>query len=1015
LGAKTALYSPSVKGKIVLLTLILCLVSAVSVQARGRAERQSRERLAEVEKLIEEKRYNQAVLLLSQVVKEDPDRFDAAEELMHRIRTLRDEIDAGFADLNTAIGENDLENIVTLMDKLEDLNPYPNEAEAELLDMLRAAGVEQLYFVNQFRDIMARAKAQIDAGQYRQAITTYLEGFVINKDRFDDAGYGNILVNSVNTALGNMRQSIDDFRALSSTPDQEDTLINAEAGTLNQAVAAVAADLESMMAKKGTVDRAGLTFQVLNTQIRDNSADDQYDLFLFFAGQLVFGPSDSATEGIANVLDAIWRQDSARIESGLLQRGEASYAAVVEEFRTRSMDQALESLVEAQALFAGLLDLQALWPVRVEPTRSYPSGESSGQSAVDAALPVFLRTQEYLKALGDYRSLIETSQRTTVLEEKEVTTTAQIFEDREELVDLIQRTTSLGSVWQQQLAFYTSGAGVGYSLNNHAAQAREVISDIDDTLATIEALDIRLLDRVARVQGVEFEERFQRYKASFEEGVRLQEGTQVTLEPIRDEKGQIVEVPVRIEQYPSRAVAIYQPLVDDLEELVEGAGGMLEDTLQNRDYLDRSEELKIHVRSLENLVERTAQLQEELARRFEDAQQAALQAERYRREGLLRYQQAQANVNNERYAEARLNIQTAREAFDNSLSFQEDPEVRRIRDEDLVVLSRAIIDRENDRVIREVRRLIDSGRRLYAQGDFTGAEQTLLKAQARWADTNPAENPEVSFWLALVRSAVDATTGRDIAVTDPLYKEMSQLYNLAYGDFQAGQQLIKQGEAGAALRLLRRAEGRIAKILVPFPYNARARVLTLRILQISDPDAFRRRITELYNDALARRNDSPQEAYAVFKDIEQLQPQYPGLQTAIRNIEIALGFRIPPPDPAKIAESRDLYLQAKSIRDRNLRDLYPVALDQLNEALRLNPDNRDAVALKDQILIATGGKRVDVLSSDDQRLLREAEAKYLAGRYFEALAIIEQLLRKPSNQRNQEILDLEKRVRAKTG
>jgi hypothetical protein len=1008
------LQSPSAKGKIILLTLILCLVVAVSAHARGRAEKHSRERLAEVEKLIEEKRYNQAILLLSQVVKEDPDRFDAAEELMNRIRTLRDEIDTGFAELNTAIRENDLEKIVTLIDKLEDLNPYPSESEADLLDMLRAAGVEQIYFVNQFRDLMARAKAQIDAGQYRQAIATYLEGFEINKDRFDEAGHGNIIVNSVNTALENMRQAITDFGTLSTTLDQEDALISAEADSLEPALTAIAADLESMIAEKGTVDRAGRTYKDLNTQIRDKSADDQYDLFLFFAGQLVLGPSDSTTEGIAYALDAVWRQDSAGLESTLLRRGESAYAAVVAGFRAQSMEQALESTVAAQALFAGLLDLQALWPLRVLPTRRYPLDEP-GQSAVDAALPAFLRTQEYLRALLDYRSLIETSQRTTVLEEKEVTTTAQIFEDREELVDLIQRTTTLGSAWQQQLAFYTNGAGVGYALNTHAAQAREVISDINTTLATIEALDIRLLDRVARVQGVEFEERFQRYEASFEEGVRLQEGVDVTLDPIRDEEGQIIEIPVRKEQFPSQAVAIFQSLVTDLEDLAKGAGGMLEDTLQNREYLDRSEELQIHVRSLESLVERTAQLQEELAPRFEDAQQAALQAERYRREGLLRYQQAQANVNNERYTEARLNIQTAREAFDNSLSFQEDPEVRRIRDEDLVAMSRGIIDRENDRVIREVRELIESGRRRYTQGDFSGAEQTLLKAQARWADTNPAANPEVSFWLALVRSAVDATTGREIAVTDPLYKEMSQLYNLAYGDFQAGRQSIEEGKAGEALRLLRRAEERIAKILVPFPYNARARVLTLRVLQISDPDAFRRRITELYNDALARRIESPQEAYATLKDIEQLQPQYPGLQTAIRNIEIALGFRIPPPDPAKIAESRDLYLQAKSIRDRNLRDLYPVALDQLNEAIRLNPDNRNAVALKDQILIATGGEREDVLSSDDQRLLREAEAKYLAGRYFEALAIIEQLLRKPSNQKNQEILDLEKRVRAKTG
>jgi hypothetical protein len=904
---------------------------------------------------------------------------------------------------------------VTLIDKLEDLNPYPSESEAELLDMLRAAGVEQIYFVNQFRDIMARAKAQIDAGQYRQAVTTYLEGFEINKDRFDEAGYGNILVNSVNTALGSMRQAIGDFRALSATLEQENPLVNAEQEVLDQVVDSVSAALGSMMAEKGTVDRAGLTFQVLNLQIRDNSADDQYDLFLFFAGQLIFGPSDSTTEGIGYALDAIWRRDSADLESGLLQRGETSYAAVVEEFRTRSLNQAVQRVVEARALFTALLELQALWPLRIAPTRDYPLDESA-QSAVDAALPAFLRTQEYLKALSDYRSLIETSQKTTVLREKEVTTAAQIFEDRGELVDLIQRTTALGSAWQQQLAFYTNGAGVGYSLNDHAAQAREVISDINGTLATIEALDIRLLDRVARVQGVEFEERFQRYKADFEEGVRLQKGTEVTPDPIRGEDGQFIEIPARVEQFPSQAVAIFQPLVTDLADLADGAGGMLEDTLQNADYLNRSEELQVHVRSLESLVERTSRLQEELASRFEDAQQAALQAERYRREGTLRYQQARTNVNSERLDEARRNIQFAREAFENSLSFQEDPEVRRIRDEELVALSVRIQEIGEVEIVREVRQLIEDSRRLYAQGDFSGAESTLLKAQDRWRVTHTEENPEVSFWLGLVRSAVDATTGREVAITDPLYKEMSQLYNLAYGDFQAGRQALEQERTGEALQvLLPRAEERIAKILVPFPYNARARVLNLRILQIRDPEAFRARITDLYNEALRRRADSPQEAYATLKDIEQLLPNYPGLQTAISNIEIALGFRIPPPDPAKIAESRDLYLQARSIRDRNLRDLYPVALDQLNEAIRLNPDNRDAVALKDQILIATGGERVDVLSSDDQRLLREAEAKYLASRYFEALAIIEQLLRKSNNQKNQEILDLEKRIRAKTG
>jgi hypothetical protein len=1019
LGAETALFSPSVRARTILLAIVLCLISVFSVQARGRAERESRQRLSEVELLIEEKRYNEAVHLLSEVVREDPDRFDAAEELMGQIRARRAEIDQSFAELNDAIRENEEETIVALIDKLGDLNPYPSDSEAELLDMLRAAGIERIYFVNLFRELMARAKAQIEAGEYRQAVSTYLEDFLrdfqIVKENFDDAEYGNILKNSVDAALENISQAIQAHDVLYAALGSVAEGFGADPEVLPAEVGAAAATFESMVEVMGEVERSGRTFQVQNERIRETSSDGQFDLFLFFAENLVFGPTGSDTEGIAYALDSIWRRELAGLESRLLQRGQAAYAAAVEQFRAHSVDAALANISEAEALFPSLLDLQVLWPLRIAPTRPYPTDET-GRAAFAAALPAFLRTQEYLKALEDYRSLIQTNQRLGELVDQEVTTIQKIYDDREELKTLLQDTAELDSSWQDQLALYREGAGQGLQLTNHAGQAGEVLSDIGATQRGIQELDLRLLDRVARVQGVEFEERFRIYQARFEQGVQLQEGTEVPMEPIRDpETGEIVETPVKVEKFPSRAVAIYQPLSEDLENLDEGVKAMLADALANADYVAQSVELQNHVDSLQSLVERTAALRGELKPRLTEAQQAALQAERYRREGQLRFQQAQANARNELFSDARKNIRVAREAFDNSLSFQEDAEVRRIRDEELVALSEAINVQEKDKVIAEVRQLIEGGRRLYTQGDFAGAEQALLAAKTRWADTYPTENPEVSFWLGLIRSAVDATTGREIAVTDPLYKEMSQLYNLAYGDFQAGQRLVRQGETGEAVRVLQRAEDRIAKILVPFPFNARARVLNLRILQIRDPDAFGRRITELYNDALRRRSESPQEAYATLKDIEQLLPNYPGLQTAIANLEIALGFRIPPPDPAKISQSRDLYIQARSIWDRNQRDLYDSALDVLNEAIQLNPDNRDAVALKDRLLVATGGERVDVLSSDDQRLLREAEAKYLAGDYFEALVIIEQLLRKPSNQNNQEILDLEKRIRARTG
>jgi AraC-like DNA-binding protein len=1013
LGAKTTLFSLSVKARAVFLALLLCLGVAAGVCARGQADRESRQRLAEVEQLIDEKRYNEAVALLSQVVKEDPDRFDAAERLMERIRSLRAEIDRSFAELNNAIRENKLEEIVALMDQIEELNPYPSDTEVELLDMLRAAGVEQIYFVNVFRDLMARARLQIEAGEYRPAVSTYLEGFQINKDRFDQEGYGNIVENAVNSALDNLKIAIAACDRLTGELQGEGEGLGEQLENLPSDMAALTATLESMTEALGTVERSGLTFQTQNRRIRESSREDQFDLFLVFADQLVFGPANSTNEGISYALASIWRREAGQLASRLTTRGEAAYSSVVGAFRRGAAEQSLGSAEEARTLFESALRFQTMWPLPVDASRPYPLG-SAGQEAFAEALPAYLRTQEYLKALDGYAFLAQADGQVTDLEAKDVTTIGEVYEDRDKLSSLFDRIEALESSWSDLLARYREGETVGIALGDHALQAERVIADIENTKQAVAALDIRLLDRVARVQGVEFEERFRSYNASFQEGVELQEGTEVSLEPIRDESGQVVETPVRVDKYPSRALAIFQPLSEDLEQLAGEASEMLDDALQ-REYVEQSEELQVHVRSLRSLVARISELQQQLGPRLEDARRASLQAERYRREGELRYQQAVTNVGNRRFDEARSNIQASREAFDTSLSFEEDAEARRIRDEALVALSNSITETLTVGVVREVRERIEVAKRLYAQGDFAGAERRLLEAQDWWEDANSTENPEVAFWLRIVRSAVDATTGREIAITDPLYKEISQLYNLAYRDFETGRQLLQQRQTGEALRVLRRAEDRLAKILVPFPNNAAARVLNLRILQVSDPEVFRSRITELYNDALAIRNRNPQDAYANLKDIEQLQPNYPGLQRAIADLEIDLGLRIAPPDPAKIAQSRELYLQARSYWDTNQRDLFPAALEQLDEAILLNPDNRQAVALKDQMLVATGGQRVDVLSSDDQRLLREAEAKYLSGDYFEALVIIEQLLRKPANKNNQEILDLEKRIRARTG
>ena len=213
-----------------------------------------------------------------------------------------------------------------------------------------------------------------------------------------------------------------------------------------------------------------------------------------------------------------------------------------------------------------------------------------------------------------------------------------------------------------------------------------------------------------------------------------------------------------------------------------------------------------------------------------------------------------------------------------------------------------------------------------------------------------------------------------------------------------------------AIGRLERSEDKIARILIPFPYNQEARILSLRIDQLKDKDSFTEKLTRYYNDARRKISANPQEAYVDFKDLEQINPDYPGLKKSIYDLEIILQIRIPPPDPAKLAESRELFNKARVIVERNQRELFSIALEQLNRAIELNPNNQLAKEYKDRIQIAAGERVQPVLNSIALKQYRLAEEKFLAGNYFEALAIVEKLLKDKINRGYPPLIELKKRI-----
>ena len=71
-----------------------------------------------------------------------------------------------------------------------------------------------------------------------------------------------------------------------------------------------------------TVQSSGRTFQVQNEQVKENSARGEYDLFLYFADQVVFGPDEDGSEGLVVALDSSWRSELGDLQFAVASKDE---------------------------------------------------------------------------------------------------------------------------------------------------------------------------------------------------------------------------------------------------------------------------------------------------------------------------------------------------------------------------------------------------------------------------------------------------------------------------------------------------------------------------------------------------------------------------------------------------------------------------------------------------------------------------------------------------------------------
>ncbi len=959
--------------------------------------------------LIIEKRYNEALVVLAEAARKDPERIEEAENLIRRIRAIRGEYYDKYEDLIKVLYEQkDVEKALSIIKELESLDAAPNETTRAALQKAKESA-QFVYNQNRFNDLMAQAAVALERKDYGRAVELYLGGFDIGKEFFVDAKYGNIVEARVYSLLDTVRQTAEQFlrfrnQYVSLATNLQDRI---RQGKDEEVRSTLGAFLE-------TFSRASVLFKIAAESVEELKDQNEKlvqirrvtneDIFLGFMQRIIGGRSSSKTpEGIRGAVMQLLLDKffpvlvalSDRLRTAY-QEGETRYDQAQWEQATLAFQRVLafrQTLARLERIYYEALPLFEGRPVPVY------------WELVGEYIPFWMDQMVRSKGIARYQGLIEEYVSLKPALDSLPNERLALETLRSSLRTSKERTQEESKEWE---AFQKEVLRNPFIPKEGLEAVDRILRKLTDRLAFWERNEVEIVDRLALLDLSPLEDRHREVLATYQKATDWFEGVE---EIVQIGEGQEEKLVVK---YPDRTIALLQELSPTAQALLEAVGRYLfqynneippaRSDPRIRQKIERAESIRSSLQG--TVLPGTVSLGTK-------ARESILLAERYRNEGNRRVQDAQAAIAQNRFEQARENLGAARQRFSLSLSYQEDSKFRRESDVLLLSLNAAIQDAENKLVVAEVRQLINEAKRLYYLNAFDDSENLLLRAQTRWRATQPEDNPEITYWLGFVRAALFVKSSRELLPTDPLYVEMSQLLSLARKDFETGRSLLERGNRREALDAFTSAEEKIRTVLLAFPFNQQASVLSLRIAQLKDRDGFAALFRTKFREAQAKMATNPQEAYIDLKDLEQIDPNFAGLKEAIYNAEIRLGIRIPPPDPRALAESEELYRAALRIVTGNVRAQFPIALEQLNRAIELNPENTKAIELKDRIQIDTGGQTSIVLSSVAEEQYRLAEKRYIEGNYFEALAIVQRLLQNKESKNYPPLLELKRRIESR--
>lgn len=982
-----------------ILTFLFFLIFAFSnIFANGAQD----ENFSDIDEKIESKQYNDALLLLNEYIRNNPEDFDNAQKRVNQVMDVRSDY-AKLAEeiIYVIINEptND-EKKLRMIAELESIEENPSPATKAFIAQTKSAA-EFTYYRSKFEEIISKGSQETQNQEYVESLKTNFTGFDLYRTHFHEAGYAEEFVESVELRIAEISNMIANYEAIESTLNiaYKNLITSLDTGNIPQSLKSYNS-FESAMKEfadiRNTIVESGWYFKSSFEELQAQDPELTEASFLAFAYRFVLGRTSDENSGMKKALDTIWNYYVEGVKPYLSTQVLANFEALNKQFPKTSLEfvshkttisksildntQTLVSIGKNLENLNSLIKVDSENYISVENTEFYES-YNSAETIISGFNSTFDSVNRYLA----------------------IETEFQDFSIPEES-------------WKIMVAKDHSFKNLIFDLNSKFAREEIFTKDLMESVETqVTTKDwktsydilINILSTVEKEYSAKISANGNILSTWYSSGSsEITNSYTATYNQCYEMLNENLSPDIL--SYPAELQVILQEslvnLPNDIKVLEEIQGFFNE-----KSFMKTSEQSRIQsdIKTLYSILENSGIL-------IEKAKERVALAELAKNEADLRYSQAEKALSSGDFTSCREYIEKARTKYNESLLYQESVTLRESSDSKLLALGDRIIRSENEIVVKEVRELKNRAKSAYYAGNFESAENILTQAKTRWAATNAELDPEIESLLSLVGTALSMKTGRTIAPTAPLYPEMSQLLNIANQYYNEGKVLLSKGKKTDAQVSFDNALKKLREVQTVYPLNQEASLLTLRINQLVDEKAFNeyftRKVETAKNDYLDKSKQ--QTVYAELLDLYEINPSYPGLKDFIYNVEIALGIRVKPPDTSALRKSNQLTAQAQQVFDADSRNEISLnsALQLVNQALEANPDNTEAQILKDRISTSLGGSGTAVLPASAEKLYQQAVQELQKGNILQAYAIVSGLMENKTYSKSAKIIDLMKKV-----